>query len=158
MTNTSGPALTSTDRLAIARAVAERSAERYGELAEAFTVSCNPATAETFVLLAAFYQDLAESLPPAPPPTRGALDWFERAPEIADPDSVHYMMLPWHVFDLAQRAEDRVANYWAGQPGGNEYATASKTRRDEFRSRRDSCPAPHPGWWEDQDGPNWDSD
>lgn len=158
MTTFSGPSLTSADLLAIARAVAERSAERYGELAEAFTVSCNPATAEAFRALAALYQEQADALPPCAPPPRGAMDWFERTPEIADPDSVHYLMLPWHVFDLAQRAEGRVHDFYAGQDGAAALAAASQARHDDLCARRDACPKPQPGWWEDEDGPNWDTD
>lgn len=158
MTTSSGPSLTAADRLAIARAVAERSAERYGELAEAFAMSCNPATAEAFQAVATLYREQAQSLPSAPPPPRGALDWFEHAPEIADPDCVHYLMLPWHVFDLAQRAEDRVHDYYAAQEDATAETAASRSRRDDLCARRDSCPKPHPGWWEDEDGPNWDAD
>lgn len=157
MTTSSGPSLTAVDLLAIARAVAERSAERYGELAEAFAMSCNPATAEAFQAVAALYREQADALPPAPPPPRGALDWFEHAPEIADPDSVHYLMLPWHVYDLAQRAEDRVHAFYVDSQATAE-ATVSQSRRDDLCARRDACPKPHPGWWEDEDGPNWDAD
>lgn len=158
----------SADLLAIARAMEERSAERYRDLAEAFEMSCNRDTAEAFRALAAQEHEHAAAFPPAALPHPRALDWFEDAPEIADPDSVHYLMLPWHAFDLALRAEQRAVTFFtdlamaAGSAElralAHDLAEREKAHVEAIQARRDACPEPHPGWWDDQDGPNWDAD
>lgn len=160
---------TAAELTSVARALQERSAERYRELAVAFDVSCNLDTAAAFRALA----DDEDSHAQAFPPLQGTahlrvLDWFERSPEIADPDSVHYMMLPWHAHDLALRAETRVQEVFTtlASDGATaevralaaQLAEQEATHLDAIRARRDACPAPHAGWWEDQDGPNWDGD
>lgn len=160
---------TAADLTSIARAMEERSADRYRELAVAFEMSCNLDTAEAFRALAEEEDRHAEAFAPV----AGALhvhvlNWFDRAPEIADPDSVHYMMLPWHAYDLALRAEERAHEFFttlatAGISAevralAHQLAEREKTHVDAIRARRDACPQPHAGWWDDQDGPNWDAD
>ncbi|MCR6628841.1 MAG: rubrerythrin family protein [Magnetospirillum sp.] len=158
---------TSADLLAIARAVAERSAERYGEMAEAFEMACNLDTAGAFRALAADQNAQAAALPAGTPVPPGSLDWFERLPEIADPDSVHYLMLPWHAHDLALRAAERAQAFFAQLAAtaagdvrdmAQDLAKRGQAQVEHLRAGRDACPEPHPGWWEDQDGPNWDAD
>ncbi|HTH16002.1 MAG TPA: ferritin family protein [Magnetospirillum sp.] len=168
MTEAFGHIRSSADLFAIARAMEERSAERYRDLAEAFEMSCNQDTAEAFRELAAMEDEHATAFPAAPLPHARALDWFEQAPELADPDAVHYLMLPWHAFDLALRAEERACTFFTDlamaatttevRAQAHELAEREKGHVEHIRTRRDSCPEPHPGWWDDQDGPNWDAD
>lgn len=157
------------DLTSIARAMEERSAERYRDLAEAFDMACNPDTAEAFRALAAEEERHAAALPVVDGGAHLAvLDGFDQAPEIADPDSVHYLMLPWHAFDLALRAEERARAFFASlataaateevRALAQQLAEREETHITHTRTRRDSCPEPHPGWWEDEDGPNWDAD
>lgn len=153
------------DLTAMARAMADRAAERYRELAEAFDMSCNPDTAGAFRALAETEARHAADFPPAPTVVPDGLD---STPEIADPDSVHYLMLPWHAYDLALRAEQRARDFFAllaqaaEQPDVRALALELAAREDTHishaRARRDGCPEPHAGWWEDEDGPNWDAD
>lgn len=166
MTLAFGHIKTSADLLAIARAMEERSAERYRELAEAFEVSCNPDTAEAFRELAETEDRHAAEFPSPPAPTALRLPWDEQDPEIADPDAVHYLMLPWHAFDLAIRHEERAHEFFdslamaASTPevraAARTLAEREKTHIQLVRARRDSFPEPHPGWDEDEDPPNWD--
>lgn len=157
------------DLTAIARAMEERSAERYRELAESFDMACNRDTAEAFRALAEEEDRHAAAFPPVDGPLHvHALNWFDQAPEIADPDSVHYLMLPWHAYDLALRAEERARDFFtdlamaAATPDIRALAAQLAEREaahvESMRARRDACPEPHPGWWEDEDGPNWDAD
>lgn len=153
------------DLTAVARAMEDRAAERYRELAEAFDMSCNPDTAEAFRALAAEEERHAADFPPG---QSVALDGFDSTPEIADPDSVHYLMLPWHAYDLALRAEERARDFFASLAQATELPEVralaldlmarEETHLTHARAQRDSCPEPHSGWWEDEDGPNWDAD
>lgn len=154
------------DLLAIARVMEERSAERYGELAEAFEVSCNPDTAAAFRELAEAERRHAEDFPaPQGQPPKG-MPWGEEEPEIADPGSVHYLMLPWHAFDLALRHEQKAMDFFAEvaarspDPGVKLAAHALAERENghiaHILQRRNSFPEPHAGWDEDDDPPNWD--
>lgn len=115
------------------------SAELYHELAEAFDMSCNPDTASAFRELAVMAEGFAAAV-------------SDHAPEIADPGAVHYLMLPWHAFDLALKREERALETLDGDMAQRQQAHLS-----EIRARRDACPAPAPGWWEDADEPNWDA-
>lgn len=133
--------------------MAERSAERYRELAQAFEGACNRDTTEAFLELAA----LAECHAAGFAAQAGALpDWFDETPEISDPDSVHYMMLPWHAFDLALRHETRILDFLS--PLDAALAERQATHVAVVAARRDASPEPHRGWWEDPDGPNWEGD
>lgn len=168
MTQAFGQIKSCADLTAIARAMEERSAERYRELAEAFEMACNPDTAEAFRALAAEEDGHATAFPAAGPSHVHALDWFDQAPEIADPDSVHYLMLPWHAYDMALRAEERARDFFAAlaiaattaevRDLAHQLAEREAAHLDHARTRRDSCPEPHAGWWEDEDGPNWNAD
>lgn len=160
---------TAADLTSIARAMEERSAERYRELAEAFEVACNPDTAQVFRALAEEEEGHARALPAVNGPLNvHALAWFDQAPEIADPDSVHYLMLPWHAYDLALRAEERAREFFESlsmaattaevRALAHELAEREAAHVEAMRARRDACPEPHPGWWEDEDGPNWDTE
>lgn len=169
MTQAFGQIKTAADLTSIARAMEERSADRYRELAEAFDMACNPDTAEVFRTLAAEEEHHAKAFPPTDPGAHVHVQqWFDQAPEIADPDSVHYLMLPWHAYDLALRAEERARDFFAtlatAAISAEVRTLAAQLAERELahvaamRARRDACPPPHPGWWDDEDGPNWDAD
>ena len=160
---------TPADLTAIARAMEERAAERYRDLAEAFEMSCNPDTAGAFRALAAEEERHAAAFPVAQGGARPAVvDGFDAAPEIADPDSVHYLMLPWHAYDLALRAEERARDFFTSlamaaateevRALARDLAQREEAHITHARALRDACPEPHAGWWEDEDGPNWDAD
>jgi rubrerythrin len=164
-----GQIKTAADLTSIARAMEERSADRYRELAEAFDMACNPDTAEAFRLLAAEEDRHAAEFPPAGQDAHvHVLDWFDQAPEIADPDSVHYLMLPWHAYDLALRAEERALEFFTTlataavsadiRALAHQLAEREAGHLEHARTRRDACPEPHAGWWDDEDGPNWNAD
>lgn len=169
MTEAFGQITTAADLTSIARAMEERSAERYRELAEAFEVACNPDTAEAFRTLAEEEDRHAAAFPAADAAAHALVqDWFDQAPEIADPDSVHYLMLPWHAYDLALRAEERARDFFTTLATAavnaevrnlaHELAEREKAHVEHVRARRDACPEPHAGWWDDEDGPNWNAD
>lgn len=159
--------LTAASLLAMARAMDQHAAERYRELASAFEMSCNTDTADAFRRLAEISTIRAEEFGPST--TKAAsLAWFEDCPEISDPDAVHYLMLPWHAFDLARRLDERCREHFqslseaATLPDIRDTASHLAERQtrhvEKMTTLREDCPAPHPGWWEDQDGPNWDGD
>lgn len=160
--------VTSAGLLAMARAMDQRSAERYRELAVAFEVSCNQDSAAAFRTLAEIEDGHAGEIAVSPAVPVPPLTWFDDSPEISDPDSVHYMMLPWHAFDLARRLEERCQAHFLSLAkacgDADTQATALSLAEREARhaadmqARRDACPEPHRGWWEDQDGPNWEGD
>lgn len=154
------------DLLAIARAMEERSAERYGELAEAFEVSCNRDTSAAFRELAEAERRHAADFPPSDGEPPRVMPWGEEDPEIADPDSVHYLMLPWHAFDLALRHEQQALDFFTEIAARSQDPAVKATAADlaererghvaHILRRRDSEPEPYEGWDEDPDPPNWD--
>lgn len=154
------------DLLAIARAMEEHSAERYAELAEAFEVSCNADTSAAFRELAEAERRHAADFPVPQGEPPKVMPWGTEEPEIADPHHVHYLMLPWHAFDLALRHEHQAMDLFteiaACSPNpGIKVAAHSLAEREQghiahIRKRRDACPEPHAGWDEDPDPPNWD--
>lgn len=162
-----GAVKTSADLLAIARVMEERAAERYRELAEAFEVSCNPDTSAAFLELAESEERHAADFPALDgvPPVAAA--WGEEDPEIADPDAVHYLMYPWHAFDLALRLEERAVEFFSFFAEGSPYAevrtqAARLAERElehvaHMKARRDLLPEPPADWDEDLDPPNWEA-
>ena len=162
-----GAVTSSADLLAIARAMEERSAERYVELAEAFEVSCNMDTASAFRELAAMEERHAADFPPATGPVPHALAWGEQDPEIADPDAVHYLMHPWHVFDLALRHEQQAAAFFTffaeGSPHADVREEAARLAARErehvawMTARLAELPVPPDDWEDEGDPPNWDA-
>ena len=154
------------DLLAIARVMEERSAERYRELAEAFEISCNPDTAEAFRELAAGEDRHAADFPPVDHAPR-VMPWGEDDPEIADPDQVHYLMHPWHAFDLARRHEEKAQAFFTvlaeRSPHPDVRAEAArmaareKSHVDHMIKKLDETPRPPKDWWLDEDGPNWEA-
>ena len=156
------------DLLAVVRRQAEHAVDRYDELAEAFAVSNNLDTEAAFRELAESGRIFAAEIPP-PAEAPGPLPaWGDLYPEISDPDSVHYLMPPWHAFDLAWRHEAQALALIEAQATGSpdpliraaaaELAGRQQLRVEAILARRDAQPQPPPGWWEDQDGPNWDSE
>lgn len=168
MTTACGHIKDSAGLLAIARAVAERSADRYRDLASAFDVACNPETAAIFRTLAEEAEARAASVPEVTPVPASALNWFDSAPEIADPDSVHFLMLPWHALDLAWHTEERLRLYYAGVAAESrdsrvravaaDLVRRTQDRQATWAERRDALPKPAAGWWVDEDGPNLDAE
>ena len=154
--------------MALARRQAEDAAERYEVLAEAFVVANNLASGEAFRELAEGGWQLHASLPqPSAPP--GPLPrWGEMYPEISDPDSVHYLMPPYYVFELALRHEGKtlalLQDVFDHSPIAEVRAAAAallelqRTRVATIEARRNDYPKPAHGWWIDEDGPNWESE
>lgn len=162
-----GAVKTSAELLSVARAMEERSAERYRELADSFEMSCNPDTAEAFQALAEDEERHAADFPASAGPRPETVPWGEDDPEIADPDAVHYLMWPWHAYDLALRHEqDTLALFEAladKSPFAEVRAEAAKLVEREqlhvaaMQAKRDAQPLPPDDWDEDEDGPNWEA-
>ncbi|MGE5503932.1 MAG: ferritin-like domain-containing protein [Actinomycetota bacterium] len=161
-----GAVLTAADLHALARAMEDRAAERYRELAEAFEVSCNPDTAKAFRELAEVESRHAAEFPAAAGPLPEILAQCETDPEIADPDAVHYLMHPWHAFDLALRHEKKAVTFFqelAANTSVPEVRAAALrlVEREQghvahVEQRLAQLPVPPAGWDEDEDPPNWD--
>lgn len=163
-----GAVKTSAELLSVARAMEERSAERYRELAVAFDEACNnPATGRAFIELAEIEDRHAADFPPHAGAAPSQVPWGEEDPEIADPDAVHYMMHPWHAFDLGLRHEQETLALFSAladkSPHAEVRAEAARlvAREEEHvrlaQARRDEEPKPPPYWYEDEDGPNWEA-
>jgi len=145
----------------------ERSAERYREMAEAFEIACNLDTANAFRELAEGEDRHAADLPAFTGPAPGVLPWGEEGPEIADPDAVHYLMHPWHAFDLALRHEEKALAIFsvlaAQSPHGEVRAEAARLAERErghvesVKRRLAQVPPPPKDWYVDEDGPNWEA-
>jgi rubrerythrin len=159
---------TSADLLAIVRRMEERSAERYRELAEAFETSCNNLeTAEAFRDLAEGEDRHAAEFPPLAGPCPSLAVWGEDDPEIADPSAVHYLMHPWHAYDLALRHEQETLALFSAlaekSPYGDVKAEAARLAAREqghverMQARRDDQPLPPDDWEDDDDDPNWEA-
>ncbi|OAN49953.1 rubrerythrin family protein [Paramagnetospirillum marisnigri] len=161
--------MTSTAELfAIVRLMEESSAERYRELAEAFEISCNNLeTAEAFRALAEGEDRHAAEFP-APVGPLGALKpWGEEDPEIADPGAVHYLMYPWHAYDLALRHEQETLAIFTALADATtipevkaealRLVEREKGHMDRMRELRDIQPIPPDDWDEDDDPPNWEA-
>ncbi|WP_245644227.1 rubrerythrin family protein [Magnetospirillum moscoviense] len=160
--------ITSTAQLlAIARAIEEQAAEQYAELAEAFVEACNADAATAFRELAEGRKPRVAALPPLAGPVPGPLPWGDRDPEISDPEAVHYLMWPWHVFDLALRHEQLTQAFFAAIAQSSAVADVSQAARDlaaqgqaqvaQMMARRDQAPIPPDDWDEDPDPPNWEA-
>jgi rubrerythrin len=158
---------TSAELLSVARAMEERSAERYRELADSFEMSCNPDTAEAFVELADIESGHAAEFPATAGARPETVPWGEDDPEIADPDAVHYLMWPWHAFDLGLRHEQETLALFEALADKSpfpdvraEAARLVEREKDHVRimqARRDREPLPPEDWDEDEDGPNWEA-
>ncbi len=156
------------DLLAVVRRQAGHSADLYDELAEAFAVANNQDTEAAFRELAEGGRVHAADLPPPATPPGVLPAWADLYPELSDADSVHYLMPPWHAFDLAHRHEATVLALIEATADGSpdpeiraaavELARRQKARVEAVLARRDTLPQPPPGWWDDHDGPNWDSE
>jgi len=163
----SEPVSSSAVVLALALARAERTAEGYELLASAFEVANNLAATAVFQELAEGSWTYVASFPAAtvaPPPLS---EWTQPAGEISDADAVHYLMPPYYAFDLALRHEKAslaLLEGFAGSPHAEvRSAAADIARRQQDRvdmvlALRDSHPKPPPGWWIDEDGPNFQGD
>ncbi len=159
---------TSAELLAIARAMEERSAERYRELAEAFEASCNnPDTAEAFRDLAEDEDRRAAEFPAFAGDAPRTVPWGEDDPEIADPGAVHYLMYPWHAADLALGHEQETLALFIQLAEKSPYAEVKaealrlveRERRhvEEITAKRDALPFPPDDWEDDDDPPNWEA-
>jgi len=159
---------TSADLLAIVRRMEERSAERYRELAEAFETSCNNLeTAEAFRDLAEGEDRHAAEFPALAGPRPDLAVWGEDDPEIADPSAVHYLMHPWHAFDLALRHEQETLALFSALAEKSPYpeVKAEAVRLvlreqghvERMKAKRDDSPVPPDDWDDDDDDPNWEA-
>lgn len=157
--------------LSIARAMEEWSAERYRELAEAFDISNNTDTADAFRELAEREDRHAGDFPAQAGGALRALpasirSWIEDNPEIADPSAVHYLMVPWHVYDMVLRHEEKALGFFSvvAEKSAHETVRAEAARLvaretahvDEIKAKLASLPLPPDDWDEDEDPPNWD--
>ena len=162
-----GAVRSSADLLAIARVMEERSAERYRELAEAFEVACNLDTANAFRELAEGEDRHAADFPALAGQPPRVMPWGEEDPEIADPDAVHYLMHPWHAFDLALRHEEKALAFFSVLATQSSHAEvraeaarlAERERGhvDHVKQRLTELPVPPRDWYVDEDGPNWEA-
>jgi hypothetical protein len=154
------------DLLAIARAMEELAADQYAELAEAFAVSCNSDAADAFRELADGQKPNVAEFPALSGPAPALLPWGDKDPEIADPGAVHYLMWPWHVFDLALRHERKALAFFEEIAARSDKADVVDTARTlalreqghvvRMQARRDAAPFPPEDWDDDPDPPNWD--
>lgn len=154
------------DLLAVARAMEEKGAEQYRELAEAFEMYCNRETGDAFRELAEVEERHVAEFPPPAGEVPDVMPWGEQDPEIADPDAVHYLMHPWHAFDLALRHEEKALAFFeafaAGSPVPEVRAEAARLAERErghiahVKRRLAELPVPPEDWDEDLDPPNWD--
>jgi len=152
--------------LAIARAMEELAAEQYAELAEAFAVSCNSDAADAFRELADGQKPHVAEFPPLTGPAPAVLPWGDKDPEIADPGAVHYLMWPWHVFDLALRHQRKSLAFFEEIATRSDRPDVARTARTlalreqdhvaAMQARRDAAPIPPEDWDDDPDPPNWD--
>jgi len=153
---------------ALVRRQAETAAERYEELAEALLVANNLVGEGAFRELAEGGWRFFDALPP-PATAPGPLPrWGEMYPEISDPDSVHYLMPPYYAFELARRHEGKtlalIQDVLDQSPIAEVREAAAallelqRARHATVEARRDDYPKPPHGWWEDEDGPNWESE
>jgi len=162
-----GAVRSSADLLAIARVMEERSAERYREMAVAFEVACNLDTANAFRELAEGEDRHAADFPALAGQPPRVMPWGEEDPEIADPDAVHYLMHPWHAFDLALRHEEKALAFFSvladQSPHAEVRAEAARlaererTHVERVKQRLAETPRPPKDWWLDEDGPNWEA-
>jgi rubrerythrin len=151
--------------IAIAQAMEQMAVERYQDLAVAFDESRNRDTGDAFRELAETeLRHVAELSVPAGGPD--VTPWVEDDPEIADPGAVHYLMLPWHAFDLALRHEEKAVAFFetlaAGSPHAEVRAAAAEQAQRKrghvaaVKQRLAELPVPPDDWDEDDDPPNWD--
>ena len=157
---------TAADLLAITRVMEERSADRFRELAEAFDESCNRDTADAFRELAAVEDRHAAEFPASGGVVPKVLPWGDIDPEIADPGAVHYLMHPWHAFDLALRNQEKALGFFETISTQTSFpevrAEASRLAERErghiafIKTRLAELPVPPDDWEDDPDPPNWD--
>ncbi|MDO8605599.1 MAG: ferritin family protein [Phaeospirillum sp.] len=162
-----GAVHTSAELLTIVRLMEEGAAERYRELAEAFETSCNLDTAAAFRELAEGEDRHAAEFPALAGPAPRVTPWGEEDPEIADPDAVHYLMHPWHVFELALRNEEKTLSFFEAlavqSPHAEVKAEAVRLAErerghvDHVKRRMAELPVPPDDWDEDDDPPNWEA-
>lgn len=155
------------DLLAIARAIEEQALEQYGELAEAFAMSCNADAAQAFRELADDRSPRVAEFPPLAGAVPVMLPWGDMDPEISDPEAVHYLMWPWHAFDLALRHETLTRVFFEtvarGLPAGESKDAAEilaeRARKMEaaMQAKRDQSEIPPDDWDDDPDPPNWEA-
>jgi rubrerythrin len=166
--------------MALALAMEAAAAERYAELADTMQEHNNTETADLFRRMAAIEMEhareiqarIAELAPPgdgakapAPPRARGA--WAERAgaAESADPESLHYLMLPWHALQIALENERRAERFFVDLAAA---ATSDSVREAALRLAAEErehvalveawlarTPAPSEGWADDPDPPRY---
>jgi rubrerythrin len=146
--------------------------ERYEEFADAMQTHNSPEVAQMFRKLSVIERRHADQLmsqmgwselPESPIPR---FDWegFE-APETAPVESIHYLMRPFHVLQVALAAEQRAERFFehvASVATDEAVAAAAREMRDEekehvelIRAWMNRVPQPEEGWNLDQDPPRF---
>lgn len=100
--------------MALALAMEKAAAERYEELADTMQVHNNTETAELFRRMAAIEIGHAREIQASigdDAAIRAAAD--AALPELASPESLHYLMLPWHALSIALDNERRAERFFA---------------------------------------------
>jgi rubrerythrin len=146
--------------------------ERYEEFADAMEVHNNPDVAAMFRKLSVIERRHADQLMaqmgwsqlPESPIARFDWEGFE-APETAPTESIHYLMRPFHVLQVALAAEQRAHRFFAhvAEAAGDEaVASAAREMRDEehehvelIRAWMARVPQPEEGWSLDPDPPRF---
>lgn len=149
------------DLLGARQIIEESSAEQYEELADSFEMSNNLETAEVFKWLAEWEgEHLMSAANGAPPP---GFQWFVYDP--GDPEAVHYLMRPYHAWEIALTNEERslaffqaVAERTSGDVRDLAWQLAEREQEHVrlIRDRLAATPEPEPGWDDDLDPPNYD--
>jgi rubrerythrin len=157
------------DFMARAYAMELEAQERYAQFAEQLDTHNNRAVAEMFRKLShieslharRILEEMGWPSPAALPP---AYAWESpEGPETALPDSVHYLMQPYHALEIALRCELQAQQYFEGiaaadaPPGVRKAAVEmADEEREHVRLIRDwmrRVPEPGAGWDEDPDPP-----
>jgi rubrerythrin len=166
--------------MALALAMEAAAADRYAELADTMQAHNNSETAELFRRMAAIEMEHAREIQARIARGAGAADASADggAPgqcagaggdvttaESAAPESLHYLMLPWHALQIALANERRAERFFADLA---QAATSQDVRDAALRLCAEErehvalieawlarTPAPPDDWWQDPDPPRY---
>lgn len=148
------------DLLGARQIVEEMAAEQYQELADSFATSNNLETAEVFGWLADWENEhLLSAANGAPPP---GLQWFVIDP--GDPEAVHYLMQPYHAWELAVKNEERALAFFQAigeRTNGDvrdlawQFVEREREHLRLMQQRLAAAPVPQAGWDDDPDPPSY---
>ncbi len=151
--------------MAQAYAMEREASARYREFAEIMENCNNGEVAALFHSIAAQEAGHAEDI-------RARMGWSRvpvvparHGPALAELESAHYLMQPWHVLQIAIEAERRAHDFFASialaceDPELRAAATHLQDEEREHLALLDSwlarVPVPVPGWDEDPDPPRY---